>query len=126
MKLQTSIKPRRDGVVKLAGLNGKTYEFKPDAQGDMVCDIDDDATVVHVLQVQGDHFWPADDDGMSRADSLIAAAQADEAEDDGDDEGEGQAANPGALPVEANTPPVVAPGKARKGGRRKKTDAEGG
>lgn len=124
MKLQTSIKPRRDGVVKLAGLDGKTYEFKPDAQGDMVCDIDDDATVVHVLQVQGDHFWPADDDGMSQADALIAAAQgSDDAEDD--DEGEGEA-NPGALPVEANTPPVVAPGKARKGGRRKKTDVDAG
>lgn len=123
MKLQTSIKPRRDGVVKLAGLNGKTYEFKPDAQGDLVCDIDDDATVVHVLQVQGDHFWPAYDDGMSQADALIAAAQEN---DDAEDDDEGEAANPSALPVEANTPPVVAPGKARKSGRRKKTDVDAG
>lgn len=125
MKLQTSIKPRRDGTVKLAGLNGKTYEFKPDEQGDMVCDVDDDATVVHVLQAQGDYFWPADEEGMTKAEALIDAATGDDDDDldDGDDDAD--TSNPGGLPVEANTPPVTAPGKAprKTGGRKSKAQA---
>lgn len=128
MKLQTSIKPRRDGTVKLAGINGKTYEFKPDEQGDMVCEVDDDATVVHVLQAQGDYFWPADEEGMTKAEALIDAATGDEDDEDIEDDGQDNG-NPSGLPVEANTPPVTAPGKAtRKTGGRKKantpTDAQ--
>lgn len=123
MKLQTSIKPRRDGTVKLAGLNGKTYEFKPDEQGDMVCEVDDDATVVHVLQAQGDYFWPADEEGMTKAEALIDAATGDDHDDDIEDDGEDNS-NSSGLPVEANTPPLVAPGKAaRKTGGRKKAGA---
>lgn len=123
MKLQTSITPRRDGTVKLTGLDGAEYVFSADDSGDMVCVVEDSATIKHVLQAQGDYFWPADEDSMTEAEHLLADDLADPDGESGDqtDRADGDLTDPGddpvdpnALPMEANTPPVTAPGKGKK------------
>ncbi len=132
MKLQTSIHPRRDGTVKLTGLDGKEYVFSADDSGDMVCVVEDRATIKHVLQAQGDYVWPADEDSMTEAERLLADDLADDLADQsglGDSSDLGESGNPAdgdpsdpgddpvdpnALPLEANTPPVTAPGKGKK------------
>ena len=59
MKIETSIIPRRDGTVRLALLGGNVAEFK-DADGVLVCDIDDEADIQHTLGLDG--FYPHDDE----------------------------------------------------------------
>lgn len=110
MKLQTSIKPRREGVVNLVGKDGVKYTFKPDENGALVCDVKDAETVQHVLISQPDHFWPFDDADYQEAEKLLEKAEL----DDGDEDEGDEASNPGGLPVEANTPPKTAPDKAAK------------
>lgn len=137
MKLQTSITPRRAGNVTVLGKDGKTYEFKPGEDGTPECDIQDEATLAHLLA--GENFWPADPDDYAQANQLLdtpntdpddgpdtgdeplatdLAGKTDEELDLEDDEGdpnalpvEGPAA---ALPIEAETPPQVAPDRAAK------------
>lgn len=114
MKLQTSITPRRDGTVKVAGVDGVEYVFSAQSNGDLLCDVGD-AAAIDLLQRQGDHFWPADDEAIERAEALLAqdlgaGGDPDDEVIDPDDE----TSDPNALPVEANTPPVTAPGKGRK------------
>lgn len=59
MKIETSIIPRRDGTVRLALPSGNVAEFK-DADGVLVCDIDDEADIQHTLGLDG--FYPHDDE----------------------------------------------------------------
>lgn len=137
MKLHTSIAPRRDGNVRVLGKDGKTYEFKPGDDGIPECDIEDEATLAHLLA--GENFWPANPDDYAQANQLLEpeAGNDDDGPPDGgeplatelagktdaeldldDDEGdpnalpvEGPAAG---LPIEAETPPQVAPDRAAK------------
>ena len=113
MKLETSIKPRRDGVVLVTGDDGVKYTFAPDADGVLVCDIPHEPTVARLLALG--MFVPADEADLAHADQLLSQTQEPEdGDDDGDDEdGEGDI---NALPVEANTPPTPK--------RRKKTAGE--
>jgi hypothetical protein len=123
MKLQTSISPRRDGTVRLLGQDGKTYVFEADANGDMVCDVTHEPTIVHALDKRSDYFWPADEADHDEANRLISEANsslvvADE-DDEDDDDGMGNGAiiapgSDGGLPVEANTPPQTIPGKGKR------------
>ena len=112
MKLQTSIKPRRDGTVRATGVDGKTvYVFAPDEVGELVADVDCEQTVAMLLGTG--QFEPVDPADFDKAGELVKPHEEDEDEVD-DDEDDGDM---NAMPVEANTPP------ARKG-RGRKTKAE--
>ena len=99
MKLQTSIKPRKDGNVLATGENGKTYAFQPDENGDLVCDVDHEPTIALLLRTE--FFTPVDDGDFAAAIELTAEVPGPDEIDDPDDE-----SDPDALPVEANTPPA--------------------
>ncbi len=111
MKLQTGIKPRRDGTVTVQGLNGKAYVFQPDEFGELTADIDHEATVAHLLKL--DAFLPADEADFDRALLTMKAAQgpgpdADAGDDLDDDDDEDDSPNPDAPPVESKTLPAPA------------------
>lgn len=112
MKLQTSIKPRRNGSVVLTGLDGVAYKFEPDENGDMVCDVPHEPTIAHVLELSGDDFWPADETEYAEAERVLAELGSKNADDDGEDDADDS--NPGGLPIESNTPPAA----IRKEGKR--------
>lgn len=107
MKLQTSIKPRRDGTVTVLGQDSQTYVFAAGSDGELTSDVADEATVAHLLATG--NFWPANEADHAQALALVKQAQAD---DDDDEEEEPQ----DGLPVEANTPPK------RRGGRPRKAE----
>ena len=134
MKLQTSIKPRRDGTVLVTGQDGVKYTFVAGAAGDLECAIEHEATLKHLLASQ--NFYPASEDDFSLAlqmsqpagpgpdadadadagagapDLSALAAKSDAELDEKGDEGDLS-----GLPVEANTPPQTAPDRAaRKNG----------
>lgn len=107
MLLITTILPRRDGVVIAKSPDGaRSFTFKKGDDGQLVCDVDDDATVAALLRTE--HFYPADDADFDAALKLagpIASAGTgdgsgddqgpEEEDDDGDDDGD-----PDAPPVE--------------------------
>ena len=51
MKLQTSIQPNALGVVHVVGEDRQNHEFKPDADGVLVCDISDEPTIARLLSL---------------------------------------------------------------------------
>lgn len=106
MKLHTSIPPRRDGTVKVTGQDSQTYVFEVDADGELSCDVTDEATLAWMLGT--DNFYPADPADAEAAADLVVGQ--DEEIDEGDDPDEGDES--AALPVEAETPP--SPKRARK------------
>ena len=112
MKLQTSIPPRRDGTVRVLGLDRQTYVFVAGEDGELTGEVTDEATVAFLLESQ--NFWPADPEDAERALDLVKkpAAEGEEGgdgdDDDGDDDGEDDEDAPPALPIEANTPPAPA------------------
>lgn len=113
MKLETSTPLRRDGTVIVTGLNGQKYIFKPEVEtGLVVCDVDHEATVAHLLKF-GDYF-PADEADHDMAEQLITNLNTNSGGPDGDpDDEDGELdddeADPNALPVEAGTPPASIP-----------------
>jgi hypothetical protein len=68
MKLQTSIKPRRDGTVRVLGKDSQTYVFAPGHDKELTCDVSDADTIAFLLG--GGLFWPADPDDFQTALSL--------------------------------------------------------
>lgn len=96
MKLETTIKPRRDGTVN-AVVSGVTYIFAADEQGRMVADVGDESHLSYLLGL-GD-FMPADEGDFEAAQALIAP---DEDEEEDEDEVEADLMLP---PVEDGTPP---------------------
>lgn len=112
MKLQTSIKPRRDGTVTVLGQDRKTYVFAADDDGLLSADVADEATVAALLATG--HFWPADADDAEQALALVKEAEKTARAEDGDDDDEEEPQD--GLPVEANTPPK------RRGGRPRKAE----
>lgn len=111
MKIETSIKPRRDGVV-IAEAEGVKYVFKADDQGCMVAEIENDAHIALLLS-RGDDFLPADDADFDKADALVSAIASDVDDDDvpPDDEPDMNAA-PIEEPISAVSAKV--PAKAAK------------
>lgn len=112
MKLNTSIQPRRDGVVIARGDDGRAWEFKPGEDGELSCDVTDEATAAKLLATGS--FYPASDTDLDAALQMALQAQGDAQDDDEDDDEDADLA---ALPVEAQT--TVRP--ARKG-RKPKAD----
>lgn len=97
MKLETTIKPRRNGAVNVT-IAGLTYIFAADEQGRLVADVGNDEHLAYLLGL-GD-FLPADEADFEVAQSLIELPD-DEAE--GDDEPDEADFEVG--PLEENTPP---------------------
>jgi hypothetical protein len=112
MKLHTSITPRRDGTVRVTGQDGQAYVFEVDADGELSCDVADEATLAWMLATG--NFYPANPDDAERALGLVKAAAPEADEADPDDDLDDDAA-PDALPVEADTPPAP-----KKPGRKPK------
>ena len=106
MKLQTSIKPRRDGTVKAAGLvAGHVYEFTADiGTEELTCDVANEQDIAYLLGTL--NFWPANPEDFDVAEKLTQQAavldvEGDEGDsdddlDDEDDEPETQRTRPAA------------------------------
>lgn len=86
MKLQTSIKPRSNGAVRAIGQDRQTYEFAANAQGDLECEITDEATLIALLKT--DNFYPAPEDAQAALDLLNRLAPIESADDDEPSPGE--------------------------------------
>lgn len=108
MNLQTSIAPRRDGTVRVSGLDRQIYVFAPGPDGELTCDVTNVSAVAALLATQ--NFWPADPEDADHALDLVKKTTQPEGGDDDEDDDEEEVAD--ALPVEANTPP--APKRAKK------------
>lgn len=120
MKLQTTIKPRRDGTVVVRGGDGTPFVFKPDEYGDLVCDVSEPALLERLLN--SEDFGPIDPADFQAASTLVApiggtldtdldavghtpeGSPPGEGEDEPDDEGDEDAA-----PVEGAEVPAAAP-----------------
>ncbi len=121
MKLQTTIKPRREGAVRVKGLDGADYVFAADADGDLVCDVTDEATVKHLLATN--NFGPVDVQDMDAALRLTGKSSSVDPDDDGNGGGDDELP-PDALPIEAATPPKAKTAAARaKAAARKRANA---
>lgn len=107
MKLQTSIKPRLDGVVLVTGNTGCEYVFRPDEAGDMVAEVTENDDVVQLLAL-GD-FFPADCADNPKALEILKSVEG-VVDPDGHDLEDDDQSDPNAAPIEANTP-VAAPGE---------------
>lgn len=84
MKLQTSIAPRRNGVVLVQGQDRQTYTFKANEEGDLECEISDEATLVHLLKT--DNFYPVTpEDSLAALELLNQHAPVPAADEDGPD-----------------------------------------
>lgn len=126
MKLATTIIPRKDGTVRVAGKNGTNYLFEADPEtGDLVCEVSDDATIVHLLDKRDGFFHPVNEEDFELAERMIEDANSvvkpeDDGQTDDDtnpDENDGLMTAPGSqggLPVEAKTAPKRAPGKGKR------------
>lgn len=111
MKLQTSIKPRRDGVVNVTGVSGRTYVFAADADGDLCAVVEDQADLARLL-VLGDFFPANADDNQAALALLKTAAPADpDAGDDlgEDDEPDDDPVDMDAAPIEVAKAPIEIP-----------------
>jgi hypothetical protein len=94
MKLICLIKPNDEGFV-LAHFGRKEYYFQPDADGDLVCDVDDDD---HISQlIESGNFCPYDEADFHTALNGVIGGE------DNDDDAEDQS-NPDTAPLEALTP----------------------
>lgn len=117
MKLHTSIAPRRDGTVRATGKDGSVFVFAPGTDGELSCDVTDPVLVASLLSTE--QFWPADANDFDSAASLFQVPKPEQAGGGQSPKGEGEHAdddedepvNMNALPVEANTTPVVKPPK---------------
>lgn len=83
MKIETSIKPRKDGTVIVA-IDNQKYVFKADEAGVMTAEVESEAHIA-ILLARGDDFLPADDADFERADALVSGAKKDSETDEDDD-----------------------------------------
>ena len=119
MLLQTTIKPRRDGTVTVEGAK-KKFIFQADANGDLVCEVDDEALVVALLK--GEQFMPVNEEDFGIAIELTQKGAEEDDDDlpvgdgDGPDDEDDDPVDPNALPLEGvgagETLPVEDPAPA--------------
>lgn len=116
MRLETTISPRRDGVVNVE-IDGQKYVFAADESGAMVCDVKHDNHAAHLLK-QGDNFLPYDEADFVKAAEL---ARGDDDSNDGNDDDDGEdPVDMNAAPIEEPASVVAAEPAAPKAGRKKK------
>lgn len=114
MKLETTIKPRRNGTVT-AEIGKALYTFTEDADGRLVADVSDESHVGALLATG--NFIPADESdfqaGMAAVQAVVGAVDVDaDGDDDGSEEDDDESVN--GLPLEANTPPSRRTRKVKK------------
>lgn len=112
MKLETTIKPRKDGKVN-AEIDGTTYSFVADESGALVCDVEDEGHIGILLS--NENFIPADEADFARAEEIASRSVADDDEDEADDDEPDMNAAPIEEPASA-----VAEVPKNKGGRPRK------
>ena len=120
MKIETSIKPRRDGTVKVEMSDGVVV-FRSDECGVMVAEVENEQTIAFLLS-RADDFIPADDADFDVANSLLTQGTGGDDDDDPDgDEDEVDEADPNAAPIEEPASVVASPAPAvgAKRGRKK-------
>lgn len=71
MKLQTTIKPRRDGTVIATSPKGVRFVFQPNESRDLVCDVTDEAFVQYLLR--NEDFLPYDAEDLAAAAALVGS-----------------------------------------------------
>lgn len=115
MKLETTIAPRRDGKVNVE-LDGALYAFVADNSGALVCEVENEAHLAHLLRL-GDQFLPADEEDFAAASSLVAIDRQDGDSIDDDNE---DPVDMNAAPIEEPASVVAAQPASPKAGRKKK------
>ncbi len=116
MKIETSIKPRRDGTVKVQSPDGIVV-FSQDEFGVMVADVENEQTIAFLLS-RADDFIPADDADFDVANSLLTQNSDEDDDEAPDDEDE---VDPDAAPIEEPASVVASPAPAVAAKLRKKT-----
>ena len=114
MKIETSIKPRRDGTV-VADIDAKKYIFSADDAGVMTAEVENEAHIAFLLS-RGDDFLPAEDADFDRADALVSSAKVAAEESTDDDEvpdDDDEHVNLDAAPIEEPASAVAAEVPAR-------------
>lgn len=106
MKLETTIKPRKDGTVKVAVPSGGSYAFTPDSEGCLCCEVTDEKDVAYLVGL-GD-FYPTNEGDYEAALGMAKGGSGDD--DEGDVAADDDEGSETAPPVE--TP--AAAGKAKK------------
>ncbi len=104
MKIETSIKPRKDGTVRSAVPSGATVVFS-DVDGRLVADVVEDSDAAFLLALPD--FCPLDEADFVKAESLVRqeVGTDDLPDDDGDEN---------AAPIEVATPPKAPRAKKKK------------
>lgn len=102
MKLVTTIKPRREGVVHVVGVDGNQYTFEPDALGELTCVVEDRAVILQLFKL-GQDFMPASEEDFELARKMMD--QADDFVDDGEQSGGQEDLDDDDL-VDPNAPPA--------------------
>ncbi len=133
MKIETSIKPRRDGTVKVDTPDGVVV-FRQDEFGVMAADVESAQAQAFLLS-RADDFIPADDADFEVANSLLTQGTGggddggdddDDYDDDpDDDDDEADEADPNAAPIEEPASVVAAPAPAVAAKRGKKKAGQG-
>ena len=110
MKIETSIKPRRNGTVNVVTPGGQVIVFSAQDDGRLTADVADSADVQFLLGMSD--FLPADEDDFAMASALIRGEAGLDELGDGDD-----------LPDDSgdeNAAPVETPLKPGKPGKKPK------
>ena len=116
MKIETSIKPRRDGTVRVNAPD-EVVVFSHDENGVMVAEVENDQTIAFLLS-RADDFIPADDADFEVANSLLSQGiDGDDDPSDPDDDEEPVDMN--AAPIEEPASVVAAPAPAKAATPRK-------
>lgn len=124
MKIETSIKPRRDGTVKVDAPD-EVVVFRADENGVMVAEVESEQAIAFLLS-RADDFIPADDADFEVANSLLTQGAGDDP-DDADPDDDDEEADQNAAPIEEPASAVAAvqpPKGATRKGRGKKTDSQ--
>lgn len=116
MRIETSIKPRKDGTVSVA-VDAMKYTFAPDEPGTLVAEVENEAHIAFLL-ARGDDFLPADDADFDKADALVSGA-AKQDEGDGDDEDDDEPKTVDAAPIEEPASVIAADAPVRAGRKNK-------
>lgn len=77
MKLETSIPARRDGTVIARTPDKSAYQFTPDGDGVLACNVDDESHVKWLIDTG--MFYPASDEDFERA-SMLMQGKSDESD----------------------------------------------
>lgn len=105
MKIETSIRPRKDGSLTASMPDGTRYAFAKDGHN-MVAEVDNEAHIAFLLA--SGNFSPADDSDFDAALAMVA---------DGSDDSDFDVVDESAAPIEVATPVKSKSGQKPTGAR---------